>query len=136
MIPSGGQYDKNVGWIFRHPDGRVRDHFFDPRKASLKPSEARGLHPTGAPRGASHSGSATTVDNHHEHQRTSFGTANSTRPSGARGLDGGRSMYLPTEWGPQTRETTLLGNSAMTTRHAGLGCAQWDPQRIRMRSSN
>ena len=33
------------------------------------------------------------------------------------------SMYLPTEWGPQTRETTLLGDSATTTQHAGLGCA-------------
>ena len=38
--------------------------------------------------------------------------------------DGGRSMYLPAEWGPQTRETTLLGDSATTTRRAGLGCAQ------------
>ena len=33
-------------------------------------------------------------------------------------------MYLPTEWGPQTRETTLLGDSPTTTRRAGLGCAQ------------
>ena len=37
--------------------------------------------------------------------------------------DGGRSMYLPAEWGPRTRETTLLGDSATTTRRAGLGCA-------------
>jgi len=33
-------------------------------------------------------------------------------------------MYLPTEWGPRTRETTLLGDSAMTTRRAGLRCAR------------
>ena len=32
-------------------------------------------------------------------------------------------MYLPAEWGPQTRETTLLGDSATTTRRAGLGRA-------------
>ena len=32
-------------------------------------------------------------------------------------------MYLPAEWGPRTRETTLLGDSATTTRRAGLGCA-------------
>ena len=48
----------------------------------------------------------------------------STRPSGARGLDGGRSMYLPAEWGPQIQETTLLGDSATTTRRAGLGRAR------------
>ena len=35
--------------------------------------------------------------------------------------DGGRSMYLPAEWGPRTRETTLLGDSATSTRRAGLG---------------
>ena len=33
-------------------------------------------------------------------------------------------MYLPVEWGPRTRETTLLGDSATTTRRAGLGCSQ------------
>ena len=33
-------------------------------------------------------------------------------------------MYLPAEWGPRTRETTLLGDSATTTRRAGLGCAR------------
>ena len=33
-------------------------------------------------------------------------------------------MYLPVEWGPRTRETTLLGDSAKTTWSAGLGCAQ------------
>jgi len=38
--------------------------------------------------------------------------------------DGGRSMYLPAEWGPRTRETTLLGDSATTTRRAGLGRAR------------
>ena len=103
---------------------RIKDQFFDPRNASPKPSEARELHLTGAPRGASRSGSATMTDIYKEHQRTSFDTANSTRPSGARGLDGGRSMYLPAEWGPRTRETTLLGDSAMTTRRAELGCAQ------------
>ena len=32
-------------------------------------------------------------------------------------------MYLPTEWGPQTQETTLLGDSATTTRRAGLSRA-------------
>ena len=32
-------------------------------------------------------------------------------------------MYLPAEWGPRTRETTLLGDLATTTRRAGLGCA-------------
>ena len=32
-------------------------------------------------------------------------------------------MYLPVEWGSQTQETTLLGDSAMTTQCAGLGCA-------------
>ena len=47
----------------------------------------------------------------------------STRPSGVQGLDGGRSMYLPAEWGPRIRETTLLGELATTTRRAGLGCA-------------
>ena len=41
-----------------------------------------------------------------------------------RRLDGGRYMYLPAEWGPRTRETTLLGDSAMTIRCAGLGCAR------------
>ena len=29
-------------------------------------------------------------------------------------------MYLPAEWGSRTQETTLLGDSATTTRHAGL----------------
>ena len=38
--------------------------------------------------------------------------------------DGGRSMYLPAEWGPRTWEITLLGDSAMTTRRAGLRCAR------------
>ena len=38
--------------------------------------------------------------------------------------DGGRSMYLPAEWGPRIPETTLLGDSATTTQRAGLGCAQ------------
>ena len=33
-------------------------------------------------------------------------------------------MYLSAEWGPRTQETTLLGDSATTTRRAGLGCAQ------------
>ena len=33
-------------------------------------------------------------------------------------------MYLPAEWGPRTRETTLLGDSATTTRRIGLDCAQ------------
>ena len=33
-------------------------------------------------------------------------------------------MYLSAEWGPKTRETTLLGDSTTTTRRAGLGCAQ------------
>ena len=44
-------------------------------------------------------------------------------PLAPRGLDGGRSMYLPAEWGPRTWEITLLGDSAMTTRCAGLRCA-------------
>ena len=39
-------------------------------------------------------------------------------------IDGGRSMYLPAEWGPRTRETTLLSDSATTTRRAGLSCVQ------------
>jgi len=29
-------------------------------------------------------------------------------------------MYLPAEWGPRTLETTLLGDSATTTRRIGL----------------
>ena len=33
-------------------------------------------------------------------------------------------MYLPAEWGPRTRVTTLLGDSATTTQSAGLGCAR------------
>ena len=33
-------------------------------------------------------------------------------------------MYLPAEWGPQTRETTLLGDSATTAWRAGLDCAR------------
>ena len=33
-------------------------------------------------------------------------------------------MYLPAEWGPRTRETTLLGDSATTTWRAGLSCAR------------
>ena len=33
-------------------------------------------------------------------------------------------MYLPAEWGPRSRETTLLGDSATTTQRAGLGRAQ------------
>ena len=32
-------------------------------------------------------------------------------------------MYLPTEWGPRTLETTLLGDSVTTTRSVGLGRA-------------
>ena len=32
-------------------------------------------------------------------------------------------MYLPAEWGPRIRGTTLLGDSATTTRRTGLGCA-------------
>ena len=71
-ITSEGQYGKNIDWISRYPGRRVKDHFFDPRKASPKPSEARGLHPTGAPRGASRSGSTTTTDILNEHRRTSF----------------------------------------------------------------
>jgi len=41
-----------------------------------------------------------------------------------RGVLSGRSMYLPAEWGPRTRETTLLSDSATTTPRAGLGCAR------------
>ena len=33
-------------------------------------------------------------------------------------------MYLPSEWDPQTRETTLLCDSVTATRHAGLGRAR------------
>jgi len=33
--------------------------------------------------------------------------------------DGGRSMYLPVGWGPRIRVTTLLGDSATTTRRTG-----------------
>ena len=33
-------------------------------------------------------------------------------------------MYLPAEWGSRTRETTLLGDSATTTRRAGLDRAR------------
>jgi len=43
----------------------------------------------------------------------------STRPFVTRGLDGGRSIYLPAEWGPRVLVTTLLGDSATTTRRAG-----------------
>ena len=32
-------------------------------------------------------------------------------------------MYLPAEWGPRTRVTTLLGDSATTTRRSRLSCA-------------
>jgi len=46
----------------------------------------------------------------------------STRPFITRGLDGGRSIYLPTEWGLHVRVTTLLGDSATTTRR--LGCTR------------
>ena len=38
--------------------------------------------------------------------------------------EGSRSMYLPAEWGPRTRETTLLGDSATTTRRVGHDCAR------------
>ena len=38
--------------------------------------------------------------------------------------DGCRSMYLPVDWGLRTRETTLLGDSATTTRRAGHGRAR------------
>ena len=33
-------------------------------------------------------------------------------------------MYLPAEWGPRTRETTLLGDLATTTQRAGFGCTR------------
>jgi hypothetical protein len=33
-------------------------------------------------------------------------------------------MYIPAEWDPRTWETTLLGDSATTTRRAELGCAR------------
>ena len=33
-------------------------------------------------------------------------------------------MYLLAEWGPRTRETALFGDSATTTRRAGLGRAR------------
>ena len=33
-------------------------------------------------------------------------------------------MYLLAEWGPRTQETTLLDDSATTTRRVGLSCAQ------------
>ena len=33
-------------------------------------------------------------------------------------------MYLPAEWDPRTWVTTLLGDSATTTRRAELGCAR------------
>ena len=39
-------------------------------------------------------------------------------------VDRGRSTYLPAEWGPRTRETTLLDDSATTTRRAALGRAR------------
>ena len=32
-------------------------------------------------------------------------------------------MYLPAEWGPRTQVTTLLGDSATTTRRSRLGYA-------------
>ena len=120
-ITSKVQYGKNIDWISRYPGRRVKDHFFDPQKASPKPSEARGLHPTGAPRGTSRSGSTIMMDNYQEHRRTSLkNQKSSTRPSGARELDGGRSTYFPAKWGPRTRETTLFDDSATTTRRVSV----------------
>ena len=51
-------------------------------------------------------------------------TASSFAPSSGNIHDGDRSMYLPAEWGPPTREATLLGDSATTTRCAGLSCVR------------
>ena len=51
-------------------------------------------------------------------------TASLFAPSSGNIHDGDRSMYLPAEWGPPTRETTLLGDSATTTRRAGLSCVR------------
>ena len=63
-----------------------------------------------------------TVGNHHEQRKTSFKHHKvRLNPPALGGLDGGRSMYLPAEWGPRTPETTLLGDSVTTTRRAGLG---------------
>ena len=76
----------------------------------------------GAPRGASRSGSTTMTDILNEHRRASF--KRDDVQLGARGLDGGRSMYLPAEWGPRTWETNRLGDSATTTRRAGLSRAR------------
>ena len=36
----------------------------------------------------------------------------------------GRSMYLPAEWGPRTREIALLGDSATTNWRSGLSHAR------------
>ena len=33
-------------------------------------------------------------------------------------------MYIPAEWGPRTRETTMLDDSATTTRRVGLSRAR------------
>ena len=52
-------------------------------------------------------------------ERPRPGPQGSTRPTSARGLDRGRSIYLPAEWGPCVRVITLLGDSATTTRRAG-----------------
>ena len=97
----------------------------DPQNASPKPPEARELHPTGRP------GVYPVLDQQQQWIliKSTEGLRSvrqgSARPSGTLGLEGDRSIYLPAEWGPRTRVTTLLGDSATTTRRAGTRlCAE------------
>jgi len=67
----GKQQGSMICWVLMQPENSGKQGFcIDPRKASSKPSEARGLHPTGAPRGASR-WRLKGVRHHYESQRTS-----------------------------------------------------------------
>jgi len=100
----------------------------DPRNASSKPSEARGLHPMGALRCTFFSTKnlnpercvMSTERLRKQHQ-------DSAQPFSTRGRDGGRPGYLPAELGPLVQVTTLLDYSAQTTRRT---CTRLDDERV------
>ena len=94
----------------------------------------RGLHPTGAPRGASRSGSTTTMDILNEHRRTSFKYDKvQLGPPALRGL---MEVDLCTSLPSGVPEPGRLPCSVTRLQLLGVqdsAVHRWDPQRIRMR---
>src|SRR6185437_4772691 len=93
-ITSEGQYGKDIDWISRYPpdDLKIISLTLEklllnlPRLGDYTQRVRPGAHPV-----------------LYQAPKDFIQVPQSlTQSSGARGLDGGRSMYLPTEWGPQT----------------------------------